>query len=176
MHINKLIKLKCRRIKAVEPGLEGYFILILINTQKLYLIKNSRIIRKYAVSTSKCGKGNLQGSKKTPIGLHRIYKKIGKQQVKYAVFKDRLPTGEVWDGKSEFGDLILSRILVLDGLEKGLNRGKNVDTRSRYIYIHGTNHEKSIGRPVSHGCITMKNDDIMDLFENIKKGDLVEII
>jgi UDP-N-acetylmuramate--alanine ligase len=143
--------------------------------QKAYLKVNGRIVRAYPVSTAKNGVGSEKGSLKTPLGLHRIYNKIGLRALKGAVFKDRIRTGEVWDGVSQKGDLILSRIIQLEGLEPGKNRGGNVDTRLRYIYFHGTNHVKNIGKPSSHGCIIMRCDDIIDLFNRVKKGDKVVI-
>src|SRR3989339_1062761 len=106
------------------------FILVSVRDQRLYLIENHEIIRTYLISTAKAGTGNLKGSGKTPQGLHKIFAKIGKGAVKDAVFKDRINTREVWDGKSVFGDLILSRVLWLSGLEPGINRGNNVDTRA----------------------------------------------
>ena len=150
-------------------------ILIRIDEQRLYLIRNGRVFKRYPVSTSRYGKGNLMGSQKTPVGLHRICGKIGRGFGKWAVFKDRRFTGEFWDGKSAFGDLVLSRILALAGMEKGVNKGGNRDSRKRYIYIHGTNHEKTVGKPVSHGCITMKNSHVMDLYKRVRKGTHVLI-
>ncbi|MFH0921398.1 MAG: L,D-transpeptidase [Fibrobacterota bacterium] len=151
------------------------FLRVSVNDQRLYLVENHKIIRRYRVSTAKAGTGNKAGSGRTPLGIHRIFRKIGKGAVKGTVFKDRINTREVWDGKSVFGDLILSRILWLDGVEPGVNKGHNIDTRARYIYIHGTNHRKGIGRPASHGCVTMKCEDIIDLFGRVRQGDRVVI-
>jgi len=175
MKLNEIIKKQSSIIKNINPNKAHNFILVLVKYQRLLLIRASKIEKEYSISTSRFGIGNKFGSKKTPQGVHRICKKIGKKQVKWAVFKDRIPTGEIWDGKSEFGDLILSRILVLDGLQKGINKGGDVDTCLRYIYIHGTNHEKTIGRPATQGCITMKSDDIIEMFNKVKKGDIVAI-
>jgi len=152
------------------------FIFVDIATQRLHLILNRKKIKSYPVSTSRFGRGSLIGSNKTPTGLHRIYAKFGQRLPSGAVLKDRLYTGEIWDGKSRFGNLITSRILALDGLESGINRGGRVDSRKRYIYLHGTNHEKNIGQPASHGCITLKNADMIDLFSRVRKGTYVIIV
>lgn len=146
-------------------------LLVDVASQSLRLLIGDRIIKRYPVSTSRFGTGNRIGSKKTPLGLHRIYLKIGKGLRKGAVLKDRRFTGEFWDGKSGFGDLILSRILALEGLEKH----RNINSRIRYIYIHGTNHEKNIGRPASHGCIIMKSSHVIDLYRRVRKGTHVLI-
>lgn len=151
-------------------------LIVSVEHQRLFLVRGQKIAAQYPVSTSKYGVGGRAGSMKTPPGLHRIFQKIGRGRPKGSVFKDRVPTGERWDGRSRFGDLILTRILVLDGLEKGVNRGGRVDSRGRYIYIHGTNHEAAVGGPASHGCIIMRNRDILDLFRKTRKGDLVIIV
>ena len=137
------------------------------------------LIREYPVSTAKNGLGERNGSFCTPRGRHRIAEKIGADQPLYAVFKSRVPTGEVWspalDAKKPDCDWILSRILWLDGMEEGKNRGGTEDSHSRYIYIHGTNEEHLVGKPVSHGCIRMKNDDVAELFELVETGTEVRI-
>jgi hypothetical protein len=95
------------------------------------------------------------------------------------IFRGRIPTGEIAElelANVETGmDLITSRILWLDGLESGVNRGEGIDTHDRYIYIHGTNEEGRIGQAVSHGCIRMNNQDVIELFEQVDKGTLVII-
>jgi len=146
-----------------------------IRNQRLSLLHYGKPVKIYSVSTAKRGAGNRKDSLQTPLGRHRIYAKIGGRAVRGAIFKDRKNTGRVWDGKDRSGDLILSRILRLEGMEKGVNKGGVVDTRSRYIYIHGTSHRKTIGRPASHGCVTMKCEDIIDLYKRVKKGDPVVI-
>ena len=85
----------------------------------------------------------------------------------------REPTGETWRGEACDDDLILTRILTLDGLEDGVNRGPGCDSLARYIYLHGTNHETLLGRPVSHGCVRLSNDDVRELFDRVREGDLV---
>lgn len=151
--------------------------------QRLYLwepyIEGDRLIRDYPVSTAKNGLGEHSGSYCTPRGRHRIAEKIGDGQPLYAVFKARVPTGEVWSrdlaSSKPDRDWILTRILWLEGLEEGKNRGGTRDTHSRYIYIHGTDEEHLIGTPVSHGCIRMKNVDVVDLFNLVESGTEVDI-
>jgi len=114
----------------------------------------------------------------TPVGLHAIADRIGAGQPPGTVFKGRVPTGHHFSELPEHNsdsNLITSRILRLRGLEPSVNQGGDVDSYSRYIYIHGTNHEDRIGRPASAGCILMRNLDIIELFEEVRSGDLVWI-
>jgi lipoprotein-anchoring transpeptidase ErfK/SrfK len=161
----------------------NYFIDIDSRLQRLYLWEpypeGDMLIREYAVSTAKNGLGEQSGSYCTPRGRHRIAEKIGDGQPLYAVFKARVPTGEVWSRElaaSEPGrDWILTRILWLEGLENGKNKGVPVDTHARYIYIHGTDEEHLVGTPASHGCIRMRNEDVVDLFKLVEVGTEVRI-
>lgn len=160
-----------------------YFIDIDSRLQRLYLWEpdpeGDRLIREYPVSTAKNGLGEKNGSYCTPRGRHRIAAKIGAGQPLYAVFKGRAPTGEVWSrelaAKNPGRDWILTRILWLEGLEPGKNKGGTVDSHSRYIYIHGTDEEHLIGTPASHGCIRMKNQDVAELFDLVEEGTEVRI-
>ncbi|MDH3219317.1 MAG: L,D-transpeptidase [Gammaproteobacteria bacterium] len=132
--------------------------------------------RSYPISTAKKGIGNRVDSYQTPHGIHRIRKKIGGGQPRGMVFEAREPTGKVarnLDNRER--DEITSRILWLDGMETGVNRDGDCDTYSRYIYIHGTSDERRIGEPVSAGCIRMKNDDVIELFDEVLVNDLVLI-
>lgn len=137
----------------------------------------------FPVSTAKNGPGEQEGSGCTPRGRHRIREKIGDQVSVGTVFVGRVPTGEVYSaelGRSQpHRDWVLSRILWLDGLEHGYNRGCNsagsVDSHARYIYIHGTNEEHLLGQPASHGCIRMANADVIALFDAVSVGDEVII-
>lgn len=129
------------------------------------------------VSTAAAGPGQLEGSFRTPTGWHRIDEKIGSDEPPGRVFRGRRPTREIClpedhDGES---DPITTRILRLDGLEPGHNRGGECDSRARYIYLHGTPDEARIGQPVSHGCIRLTNADILILFEQVNIGDLLLI-
>lgn len=147
----------------------GRLLVVSVADQQLALLTAGASPRLYVVSTSKRGLGSLQDSEGTPPGWHRITDWIGAQArpgqafVSRQTIRDVLPP-DAW--RSDAGeDLILTRILWLDGLEPGINRGANRDSRSRYIYLHGTNQEHLLGRPASHGCIRLANRDIMELFD-----------
>jgi lipoprotein-anchoring transpeptidase ErfK/SrfK len=130
----------------------------------------------YPISTAANGVGNRLDSFKTPIGTHRIRHKIGGGESRGTIFKARESTGRIassLDNREK--DEITSRILWLDGLQEGINKGGVYDTYSRYIYIHGTSDEKRIGEPVSAGCIRMKNDDVIELFDEVLVDDIVVI-
>ncbi len=128
-----------------------------------------RTVRRYPVSTSRFGLGTEPGSLRTPLGAFRVGEKFGGGEPLGAVFKSRLPTGENGlDAPDE--DLVLTRILWLHGAEEA-----NANTRERYIYIHGTNHEAQVGGPASHGCIRMLNADVAELFEIVPSGCPVRI-
>lgn len=136
-------------------------------------------IRRYAVSTASLGAGEQAGSFQTPRGRHIIRAKIGAGQPCGAVFKARRPTGEIWTPAlhEQFPgrDWILSRILWLSGCEPGCNRLGSVDSMRRYIYIHGTPDSEPIGAPASHGCIRMRNRDVIELFDLVSAGSPVLI-
>jgi len=151
--------------------------------QRLYLWEpypdGDMLIRQYPVSTAAKGAGEQDGSYCTPRGRHRIAEKIGAGAPLCAAFKSRQPTGEIWtpelDAANPGRDWILTRILWLEGLEPGKNQGGTVDTRNRYIYIHGTNEEQKLGTPASHGSIRMMNADVAELFDLVKVGTVVRI-
>jgi lipoprotein-anchoring transpeptidase ErfK/SrfK len=156
-----------------------YFLDIAVSEQRLDVIDNGNTVRSYPVSTAKNGMGERRGSECTPRGWHRVRAKIGSGFPPNTVFVGRRPTGETYNmalaEQYPDRDWILTRILWLGGLEPGLNRYGDVDTCWRYIYIHGTPDEDRIGSPVSHGCIRMKNADILDLFERVEAGVWVSI-
>ena len=145
--------------------------------QELELWREDSLVARYPVSTA--APGEQCGSGCTPRGRHRIRLKIGEGCPLNTIFVARRPTGEIYT--PELGaryperDWILTRILWLTGEESGLNRGGECDTLRRYIYIHGTNREDLIGQPVSHGCIRMKNNDLMELFNLVSNNDAVII-
>jgi lipoprotein-anchoring transpeptidase ErfK/SrfK len=143
---------------------------IVIDSKKqlLKFLSEEREIFSAPVSTSRAGLGFEPGSLKTPTGLFRIHEKIGENARSGTVFEGRVPIAEAAECND---DLITSRILWLDGLEK-----ENANTKERYIYIHGTNQENLIGQPVSHGCIRMRNEDIVRLFDLVAVNTPVEII
>jgi hypothetical protein len=124
-------------------------------------------------STSRFGTGQHLGSKQTPLGLHRVAEKIGAGCPIGTVFRGRKPVGLTWRGQPRAP--IAHRILWLEGLEPGLNRGGDVDSRSRYIYIHGVGDERGLGRPASQGCIHLAAADLLPLFDLLPVGTLVWI-
>ncbi|WP_445115172.1 cell wall-recycling L,D-carboxypeptidase ElsL [Acinetobacter sp. WZC-1] len=149
-------------------------IIIDLASQTLALPKRNKF---YVISTAKNGIGEQEGSEKTPRGWHRIAHKIGADAPLNAVFKARQQTGEIYSqqlaDQHPDRDWILTRILWLDGLEEGLNRGKGHDTLGRYIYIHGTPDTEPMGIPVSHGCIRMHGQQLMEVFDLVDDGALV---
>lgn len=137
--------------------------------QVLYLEKQGNV-KKYPVSTSRSGLGSEEGSFKTPLGNFIVSEKIGEGQQIYTIFKGRLPNG-IWDKINKTEDLVLTRILWLSGIDP-----ENLNTKERFIYIHGTNHEDLIGTPVSHGCVRMRNEDVIELFSLVNLNDQVIIL
>jgi L,D-transpeptidase catalytic domain len=129
--------------------------------------------REFVISTSRFGIGQVMNSNCTPLGLHRVAKKVGGGQPVGTVFKARQPVGLAWDGMPEGS--IVHRILWLEGLEPSFNRGGDVDTFRRYIYIHGFGDETTLGRPQSHGCIHLSAADLIPLYNKLPKGTLVWI-
>jgi L,D-transpeptidase YbiS len=149
-----------------------------IAKQAVLLFENSsaawRLGGKMRCSTSRFGIGQTEGSDCTPLGLHRIAEKIGAGEPAGTVFKSRKVVGHV--SQPELADAkITTRILWLEGLEPGFNRGGNVDSHSRYIYIHGTADQSSIGQPTSCGCIHLADADLIPLFDLLPVGTLVWI-
>ena len=149
--------------------------------QSLDLFDDSgSLVSEYAVSTSKNGAGEQCDSDCTPRGRHIIRAKIGAGLPLNAVFVGRRPTGEIYTNelgeRYEGRDWILTRILWLSGCEPGVNRLRRVDTMRRFIYIHGTSDEQRIGNAVSHGCIRMRNRDVVALFDAVTPGTPVEIV
>ena len=144
--------------------------------QRLTLVEGGAVVAEYPVSTARAGIGGESGSYKTPPGWHRIHAAIGAGHPSGAVFESREPTGAIWRGEPRDDDLILTRVLTLEGLEDGVNRGPGRDSLERYIYIHGTNHEHALGEPASHGCVRMANASVLELFERVRPGDAVVIL
>jgi L,D-transpeptidase YbiS len=147
--------------------------------QELTVLRRGEPWQRYRVSTSKHGAGEVSGSYQTPRGRHVVRAKIGKGAPLDSVFRGRRPTGEIYSAAlaREFPerDWILTRILWLSGAEVGRNRLGNVDTMRRYIYIHGTPDTEELGVPGSIGCIRMGNRDIVELFDLVPVGTVVDI-
>lgn len=140
---------------------------------------HGEVLREYWISTAKAGVGEVSGSYRTPRGRHLIRAKIGASQPENTVFVRRRPTGELWTPElaAQFPgrDWILTRILWLSGCEPGRNRLGAVDTMRRYVYIHGSPDSAEMGVPGSHGCIRMRNADIVELFDLVPCYSEVEI-
>jgi hypothetical protein len=130
-------------------------------------------VKKMRCSTSRFGISQVAGSNGTPLGLHRVVEKIGGGWPVGTVFKGRKPVGYTWQGMPDAK--ITTRILWLEGLEPGFNCGGNVDSHARYIYIHGTGDQTTIGKPVSHGCIHVADADLIPLYDLLPSGTLVWI-
>lgn len=150
-----------------------------VDAQTLALMQGERTLTVYPVSTAANGLGERNGSGCTPRGRHRVRIRIGAGEPEGAVFRGRRPTGEVYGPELAAAhprrDWILSRILWLTGCEPGRNRGGEVDTLRRYIYIHGCPDTEPLGKPLSHGCIRMRNRDLIELFDAVTNGTPVDI-
>ncbi len=152
------------RVLVVDPAL-----------QRLGLLEGGRLTFEADISTALNGLGCEENSFRTPTGWHRLHACLGAGAEPGAVFRSRVATGEVWRGEDREDDLILTRVLTLDGLEEGWNRGPGRDSLERFIYLHGTNREQDLGQPRSHGCVRLSNASVTDLFERVAEGDLVFI-
>lgn len=152
-------------------------------TQTMTVLKNNKIAKTFTISTGKKGLGERANTFKTPQGLHRINEKIGAGIPKYGIFHRRHYIGSTWKKlprAQHRKDFISTRILRLEGLQPGLNKGKDwlgrtVDTEVRAVYIHGTTMEWKLGFPSTKGCIHMSADDVIALFNDIPTGTLVWI-
>jgi len=164
---------------AVNISAMTYKIDIDISQQRLYLKQNDDLIKSYPISSSKYGEGSTENSNMTPLGLHVIKEKIGTDVPINTLFISRINTKRTVNIENSRNktkdDHITSRILWLDGLEEGKNKGKGVYSYSRYIYIHGTHEEGLIGEKASHGCIRMLNNDVIDLYNYVNIGTEVYI-
>ena len=139
--------------------------------QVLRIVRNDRILLETPCATAKNGLGSQMNSLKTPLGWHSIANKIGDDAVKGQVFRAKQPTQEIGKPGDEVReDLVLTRVLVLDGEEPGKNKGGDLDSFARKIYIHGTNDEENIGTPSSHGCVRLLNDDVIKAYELVARG------
>lgn len=171
------------RLRRVAPAdAAGRWLLVDVARQRLHLLEGEARLADWPISTAAAGVDAREGSGGTPPGVHRILQRIGADAPPGMVFVSREPTGRIWstgardDGAHIDQDLILTRVLTLDGLEEGINRGPGVDSASRYIYLHGTNAEDRLGTPCSHGCVRLANADVATLFDLVREGDPVVII
>ena len=164
---------RCRELDIAPTRYMAHTQCVSIAEQKLYWFKNGTLHQTLVCSTSKFGIGQQEGSNCTPLGLHAIREKIGDGEPIGAVFKGRVVVGR--DGINNPEARITTRILWLEGLEEGFNRGGNVDTHDRYVYIHGTGDETKLGQPDSHGCIHLEANDLIEVFDEAPSGPLVWI-
>jgi L,D-transpeptidase YbiS len=163
------------RSRAMELGMppDAFFLIVDVQAQRMKLMDPAcAAVANYPVSTSKYGVGEVADSFCTPRGFHEVVERYGDGAEPGSVFVSREFTGEILpevDWRQSDGDKILTRILRLAGREDGKNRGEHLDSYARMIYIHGTNQEQFVGAsPSSHGCIRMKNRDVMALFELVR--------
>lgn len=176
MDVLALAKRALTRARAPVRELPERLLLVDVEHQRVHLLEHGRLAFSAPVSTSSKGVGGEEGSYRTPPGWHRIHARIGEQAALGTVFVSREPSGEVWEGEPRTDDLILTRILTLEGLEAGINRGPGCDSLERYIYFHGTNAEDQLGQPASIGCIRVANTEIVTLFDRVREDDLVVIV
>lgn len=162
--------------RGAPAAVPGRLLVVDVERQTATWLEDGRTSANWPVSTALNGIGGEENSFKTPPGWHRIARRIGEGAEPGTVFVSREPTGETWSGDCDSNDPILTRILTLDGLEDGVNRGPGHDTLERYIYLHGTNREDLIGRAVSHGCVRLSNADVRALFDRVREGDMVLIV
>jgi hypothetical protein len=144
--------------------------IVSMDEQQMSIMEDDRCLRRYAVSTATRGMGCTPDSLRTPVGAFRICEKIGADLPSGTIFKARVPVGQWQPGEAPDDDLVLTRILRLDGIEPA-----NANTLERFIYIHGTNREDLLGQPASHGCVRLANRDMIEAFDLMDAGDLVEI-
>ena len=178
---DKMLRFLLEYLEIKYPSYQfNDFTYVGVKRQKIYLIRDNQIFLSYDVSTSEHGAGIIKNSNMTPIGLHKIKTKIGDNIPENGIFKYRNYTGKV--AEIEYQpiktglDIISSRIITIEGLELGLNKGGNVDSFDRNIYIHGTNEEGLIGKPASHGCIRMKNQDVIKFYNLVIPGEIIVIL
>jgi hypothetical protein len=162
------------------PGtsFEDDLLYVSISRQSLFHVKHGRSLDVYRVSTALRGIGNAVNSHRTPTGLHRVAVKYGEGVPELGILRNRIYTGEQADpgDTGQDSDLITSRILWLEGLEKDVNSGGRVDSKARHIYIHGTANERAIGTACSRGCVRMLNGDVIRLFDAVSTGTPVVIL
>ncbi len=160
--------------EAKRRGLpqDGVLLVVDVSAQRASFVTAAGLLASWPVSTALAGTGSQSGSNRTPLGWHRVSERFGAGAPLGTLFQSRRATGRVFlpaqcRAPSPAEDAVLTRVLWLDGLEPGLNKGGSVDSHERCIYIHGTNQEQLLGTPASHGCIRMANRDVRRLFDLI---------
>jgi len=141
-----------------------------IDDQRLDVLDASGVIKSFTVSTATKGVGFQEGSYRTPVGRFRVSEKIGGEQPLNTIFKSREPVGMWEPGDGQQGDLVLTRIIRMEGLDE-----ENRNTMDRFVYIHGTNHEELLGQPASWGCVRLANADMVELYEMVAEQDEIFI-
>lgn len=173
------IVVRSLKYRYTEGG-QPHVAVVSVSDQRLFLYERGKRKKDYPVSTSRFGVGNRDGSYRTPLGLHRVIDKFGENVPTGTIFKARKPTNRIariYKSKITLPyDLVTTRILRLEGLEPGINKGLGIDTYQRFIYIHGTHEEGMIGLPASIGCVRMTNEDVIDLYDEMPKNSLVLIV
>ena len=170
-------------LEAKFPGVKKKVLVVdaSASEQTMLLLEQGHEVGRWIISAATNGLGSQKGSEKTPTGMHRIAQKIGNGAARGTIFKSRQNTGKIVEiltakGQDSPDDYVTSRIMWLDGLEPGINKGGNVDSNERFIYIHGTGEEGKLGKPASHGCIRMTNDGVIELFNLVDENTFVYII
>ena len=176
VRLQSLLARALARARSPYRTLPARLLLVDVELQRLLLLEDGRVTHEYPISTAANGIGGESGSFRTPPGWHRIHRRIGAGAASGTMFVSREPTGETWTGETRDDDLILTRVLTLDGLEDGINHGPGCDSLERTIYLHGTNHESRLGTPASHGCVRLANADAIALFDGVAEGDPVVIL
>ena len=174
--LDALVRKALERPGAPSDAASRRLLVVDVERQRLVFSEDGRWVAEYPISTAEAGIGGADGSFKTPPGWHRVNRCIGDREPIGRVFVSREATERVWKGDSVDEDLILTRVFTLEGLEPGVNQGPGCDSRERYIYIHGTNHEHKLGKPCSHGCIRIANRDVVELFERVYEHDSVVVV
>ena len=172
-----------KALEAKFPGVQEKVLVVDASApeQTMLLLVRGDEVGRWIISAATNGLGSQKGSEKTPTGMHRIAQKIGNGAPRGTIFKARQNTGKIVEiltakGQDSPDDYVTSRIMWLDGLEPGINKGGNVDSNERFIYIHGTGEEGKLGKPASHGCIRMTNDGVIKLFNLVDENTFVYII
>lgn len=185
MNPPRLLQAAMRSLRRRGLGPSRFLLIVSIAAQRMLLYERSstgrsgsrpryELRRRFRVSTSRFGPGQAMHSYQTPQGLHRIARKVGGGFPAGTIFKSRQPVGFIGNGQGLEAS-ILHRILWLEGLEPGFNRGGNVDTFRRYIYLHGFGDETTLGRPRSRGCIHLAAADLLPLYDQLPLGSLIWI-
>ena len=179
LRLNRQIDLKLRRLGVRSAS---HLLVVSVLKQRMTWLRLAKarasptyhvLHKDIVVSTSRFGVGQAVNSNRTPLGLHRVFIKVGAGWPVGAVFQNRKPIGYVWQGHDKAP--IAHRIMWLEGLEPRFNRGGEVDSSGRHIYVHGLGDESSLGRPASRGCIHLSAKDLIPLFDRVPVGTLVWI-